>query len=131
MVLANSYPFLEIVGTMVIFFAWVVWLWTVFGVLGDVYGRHDLSGWGKAGWTLAVIVLPFLGILIYLGAHGREMAKRRAEESRQQQAAFQDYVRQAASEGGSAAEIERAKRLLDSGAIDQAEFDEIKRKALA
>jgi Short C-terminal domain/Phospholipase_D-nuclease N-terminal len=132
MVFADSYPFLEIVGTMLVFFAWMIWIWAVIVVLGDVFSRHDLTGWGKAGWTLAIIVLPFLGMLVYVGIHGQEMAKRRAEQTRRQEAAFQDYVRQAtASDGGSTGEIERAKRLLDSGAITQAEFENIKRKALA
>ena len=72
MVLAADYPFLDIVGTMLVFFAWVIWFWILIRTLGDVFRRHDLSGWGKAGWTLFMIVAPFLGVLIYLIAHGKE-----------------------------------------------------------
>jgi hypothetical protein len=131
---ADSYPFLEIVGTMIVFFAWLVWIWAVIAVLTDVFRRDDLSGAGKAGWTFLVIVLPFLGLFVYLVGHGKEMAERNLEERRQQETAFQDYVRKAASTdggGGSAAEIERAKGLLDGGTIDQAEYERLKSKALA
>ena len=129
---ADSYPFLEIVGTMIVFFAWVIWIWAVIAVLSDVFRRHDLSGLGKAGWTFLIILVPFLGMLIYLIGHGKEMAERNVQERQAQEAAFQDYVRKAAgSKGnGSAAEIERAKKLLDEGTIDQAEYERLKTKAL-
>ena len=80
MVLAADYPFLDIVGTMLIFFAWVIWFWILIRVLVDVFRRHDISGWGKAGWTLFMIVVPFLGVLIYLIAHGQDMGKRDIEQ---------------------------------------------------
>ena len=100
------------------------------GVRGPLR-RHDISGWGKAGWTILLIVLPYLGVFIYLIANGSDMAQRGAKEAREQQAQFDDYVRDVAGDGGPAAEIDRAKKLLDSGTINQAEFDAIKRKALA
>jgi Phospholipase_D-nuclease N-terminal len=75
--LASSYPFLNIFWTMLIFFFWVIWIWIVVTVLIDVFSRHDLSGWGKAGWTVFVIILPFLGVLVYLIAQGSEMTERR------------------------------------------------------
>lgn len=127
---AAEYPFLEILGTMLVFFAWVIWFWLLILIFGDLFRRHDVSGWGKAGWTLFVIVLPFLGVLIYLGFQGRHMAERSAQEAETQKAAFDAYVRDTAGGGGSAGEIAKAKQLLDSGAISQAEFDQIKRKAL-
>jgi membrane protease subunit (stomatin/prohibitin family) len=96
-----------------------------------VFRRHDLSGWGKAGWTLFMIILPFLGALIYLIAQGDGMAQRRAQDVQGQRAQVDEYVRSVAGSGGPAAEIEKAKQLLDSGAITQAEFDSIKAKALA
>lgn len=132
MVLAADYPFLDIVGTMLIFFAWVIWFWILIRVLVDVFRRHDLSGWGKAAWTLFMIVVPFLGVLIYLIAHGKDMGKRDIEQAQASQAQFDEYVRSVAGEGsgGSAAEIAKAKQLLDSGAITQAEFDALKAKAL-
>jgi hypothetical protein len=101
-------------------------------VLIDVFKRHDLSGWGKAGWTIFVVLLPWLGVLIYLIANHQGMADRRYKEAADAQAQFDQYVRSTAgSGGGAAAEIEKAKGLLDSGTITQAEFDAIKAKALA
>jgi Phospholipase_D-nuclease N-terminal len=76
--MATSYPFLNIFWTMLIFFFWVIWIWMVVTVLIDIFSRHDLSGWGKAGWTVFVIILPFLGVLVYLIVQGSEMAERRA-----------------------------------------------------
>jgi hypothetical protein len=130
-VLASDYPFLDVLWSMFVFFAFVIWIWILFTVLGDVFRRHDISGWGKTGWTILLIVMPFLGTFIYLIAHGSEMAKRSAKQASDSQAQFDDYVRDVAGSDGPAAEIDRAKKLLDSGAITQAEFDAIKQKALA
>jgi hypothetical protein len=127
--LATDYPFLNILWTMIIFFAWVIFIWVAITVLVDVFRRHDIGGWTKAGWVILVIVLPFLGVLIYLLANHEGMAKRNAKQAEAQKAQFDEYVRDAA--GGSAGEIAKAKELLDSGAISQQEFDQIKRKALA
>ena len=131
MVLAADYPFLDIVGTMLIFFAWVIWFWILIRVLVDVFRRHDISGWGKAGWTLFMIVVPFLGVLIYLIAHGQDMGKRDIEQAQAQQAQFDQYVKSVAAEDGGAAQIAQAKTLLDSGTITQDEYDRLKAKALA
>ena len=131
MVLAADYPFLDIVGTMLIFFAWVIWFWILVRVLVDVFRRHDLTGWSKAGWTLFMIVLPFLGVLIYLIAHGKEMGQRDIEQAQANQAQFDQYVRSVAASDGGAAQIAQAKSLLDSGAITQTEYDALKAKALA
>lgn len=131
MLIAADYPFLDVVGTMLVFFGLVVWFWLLIKVFADVFRRHDLSGWGKAGWTVLVIVAPFLGVMIYLIAHGKDMGKRDVEQLRASQAQFDDHVRSVAgSDGGAAAEIERAKQLLDSGTIDRAEFEAIKSKAV-
>src|SRR3954449_12345236 len=81
MVIAADYPFLNILWTMIIFFVWVVWIWMMIAILSDVFRRHDLSGWGKAGWTVFLIVLPFLGALIYLISNGDGMAQRNAERA--------------------------------------------------
>jgi hypothetical protein len=132
MVFAADYPFLNILWTMIIFFAWVIWIWMMIAILTDVFRRRDMSGWGKAGWTVFLIVLPFLGSLIYLIANHDGMAERNTKQARVAQAEFDDYVKTVAKNGGGAAsEIEKAKNLLDSGAIDQAEFEAIKAKALA
>jgi len=131
MVIAADYPFLDVFWTMLVFFAWVSWIMILFRVLGDIFRRQDASGWAKAGWIVFVIVLPFLGVLIYLIANGDEMGKRDVEQSRAARAEFDDYVKSVSAPGGAAAEIEKAKQLLDSGAISQAEFDSIKAKAIA
>jgi hypothetical protein len=131
MLIAADYPFLDVLWSMIIFFAWVAWLFILFRVIADVFRRHDTSGWGKAAWLIFVIVLPFLGVLIYLIANGDEMGKRDMEQARAAQADMDDYVKSVAGSGGAAAEIDKAKQLLDSGAITQAEFDAIKAKALA
>jgi hypothetical protein len=129
MLIAADYPFLEVLWTMILFFAWVAWIWIVVTVLIDIFRRDDIGGWGKAGWVVFVIVLPFLGVLIYLIAQHDGMRERSEKQVRAQRAAFDDYVREAA--GGAAGEIAKAKELLDSGAISQAEFDAIKAKALS
>ena len=131
MPIAADYPFLNILWSMIIFFLWVAWIWVLILILSDVFRRHDLSGWGKAGWTFFLIVLPFLGALIYLITQSDKMAERRAQDVQGQRAQMDDYVRSVAGSGGPAAEIDKAKQLLDSGAINQTEFDAIKAKALA
>jgi hypothetical protein len=131
-VFAADYPFLNILWTMIIFFAWVIWIWMMIGILTDVFRRRDLSGWGKAGWTVFLIVLPFLGALVYLVLNHDGITDRNVQHARVAQAEFDDYVKTVAKNGGgAAAEIEKAKDLLDSGAIDQSEFDALKAKALA
>ena len=130
MVIAADYPLMDIIWTMLVFFGWVIWFWILISILSDIFRRHDIGGWGKAGWTIFVIILPFLGVLVYLIAEGKEMAERRAADVMANKAAFDDYVRDVAA-GGATAEIEKAKQLLDSGAIDQAEFEKLKAKALA
>jgi phospholipase D-like protein/putative oligomerization/nucleic acid binding protein len=131
MPIAADYPFLNILWSMIIFFVWVAWIWMIILILSDVFRRRDLSGWGKAGWTFFLIVLPFLGALIYLIAQSDGMAERRAQDVQGQRAQVDEYVRSVAGSGGPAAEIDKAKQLLDSGAINQTEFDAIKAKALA
>jgi hypothetical protein len=128
---ASSYPFLDIFWTILIFMAWVVWIWIAITVLIDLFRRHDMSGWGKALWVIFVIILPFLGVLIYLIAYHDGMAERGQKQAQASQQQFDDYVRQTAGTGGSTAEIERAKKLLDDGTITQAEFDALKAKALS
>lgn len=113
---AAEYPFLEIVGTIIIFFAWVAWFWTVIAVLGHMFRRPDLSGGAKAGWTLLIVVVPFLGVLLYLLAQGDQMAEPSAEQASAQQAP--------------ASEIAKAKELRDGGAINEQEFERLKQRAL-
>ena len=129
MLVAADYPFLDVLWTMIIFFAWVAWIWIAITIFGDIFRRHDISGWGKAAWIVFVIVVPFLGVLVYLIAQHEGMRERSVKQAETQKAAFDEYVRDAA--GGSAAEIAKAKELLDAGTITQAEFDAIKAKAVS
>jgi len=129
-VFAADSPFLDVVWTMLIFFAWVIWFWLLITVFSDVFRRHDISGWGKTGWTIFVIVLPYLGVFIYLIAEHKGMADRNMQQAQAAQGQFDDYVKNVAASQGPAGEIEKAKALLDSGAISQTEFDSLKAKAL-
>jgi hypothetical protein len=132
LIAASNYPFLNILWTTLIFFAWVIFIWIAITVLIDVFRRKDLSGWAKAAWVIFVVIIPWIGVLVYLIVNHDGMAERRYREAATAQEQFDQYVRQTAgSGGGSAAEIEKAKKLLDDGTITQAEFDAIKAKALA
>jgi hypothetical protein len=130
MLLAASYPFLDVLWTMFIFFLWVIWFWLLFTVFVDIFRRNDISGGRKALWLIFVIILPFLGVFIYIIVENDGMTQRNIERAQAQRAQLDDYVRETAS-GGAAAEIASAKTLLDQGTITQAEFDAIKQKALA
>ena len=129
--LAADYPFLDVLWTMFVFFAFIIWFWILITVFADIFRRRDTSGFGKVLWCIFVIVLPYLGVFIYLIANHEGMAERNIKQAKAQQAQMDDYVKSVAGSGGAAAEIEKAKGLLDSGAISQAEFDSIKAKALA
>ncbi len=124
-----DYPFLNVLWSMLIFFVAVIWIWIVITVLIDVFRRHDIGGVAKALWVIAVVVLPWLGVLIYLIVEHDGMRERSIKQAESQQAAFDSYVRDAA--GGSAAEIAKAKELLDAGTISQDEFAAIKAKAVS
>ena len=114
------------------FFIWIAALMVWFRCLVDLFRDHTLSGWGKAGWAILLIFVPWLGALIYLIARGKGMTERQMAEVANLQAQQREYIQSVAgSSGGSAAEIASAKELLDSGAITQAEFDSLKAKALA
>ena len=126
-----SYPFLDVFWSMLIFFMFFIWLMILFRVFADIFRRPDIGGGAKTLWVIFVIALPFLGVLIYLLTQNDGMTKRAIEGAQAQQAQTDAYVRSVAGSGGAAGEIERAKSLLDSGAITQAEFDAIKAKALA
>jgi hypothetical protein len=117
--------------SMLVFFVWILWFWLLFTVFSDLFSRHDISGWVKAGWTVFVIILPFLGVFVYFIAQGKSMGERAAARAKNQQAQMDDYVRSVASSGSATDEIARGKELFDSGAITQAEFDQLKSKALA
>jgi predicted PurR-regulated permease PerM len=132
MVIAADYPFLDVLWTIIIFFAWVAYIWILVSILTDVFRRRDIGGWAKAAWCVFMIVLPFLGVLAYLIAQHDGMAERSAAQVKQAQQQMDDYVKSMAGSGnGAAGEIEKAKKLLDSGTINQAEFNQLKTRALA
>ena len=133
MLFAADYPFLDVFWTMILFFFWVAWIWVLVIIIGDLFRRHDTSGLVKALWLIFLILIPFLGVLIYLIANSTGMSERAAAQAEANKAQFDNYVQSVAAQQGTgtAGEIEKAKALLDSGAITQAEFDALKAKALA
>jgi Short C-terminal domain/Phospholipase_D-nuclease N-terminal len=130
MVIAADYPFMDVFWSMIIFFFWVIWIWIVITVLIDIFRRDDIGGWAKAAWVIFVVILPWLGVLIYLIVEHDGMRDRSLKQAQAQKRELDDYVRATAG-GGSAGEIAKAKELLDSGAITQDEFQALKAKALA
>lgn len=131
MVVASSYTFLDVMWTMLVFFAWIIWFWLLITVFADLFRRHDLSGWMKTFWIIFVIVLPYLGVFVYLIAESKGMAERNVKQAQAAQSQMDDYVRSVAASGDPAEQIAKAKSLLDNGTITQAEFDALKAKALA
>jgi predicted PurR-regulated permease PerM len=131
MILATSYPFLEVFWTMLIFFAFVVWIWILFTVLADIFRRHDTSGFSKVLWIIFIIVLPYLGVFVYLIAEHTGMTERAVKQQKDAQAQFDQYVQSVAPKGDPTEQIAKAKQMLDSGTITQTEFDQLKQKALA
>jgi hypothetical protein len=117
--------------SMFVFFLWILFFWLLFTVFADLFSRHDISGWAKTGWTILVIILPFLGIFIYLIAEGRGMGERNLAKAQAQQSHMDAYVRSVASSDSATDQIAKGKALLDAGTITQAEFDQLKTKALA
>ncbi len=126
-----DYPFFGVLWSMLVFFVWVAWFFLLFRIVGDIFRRRDIGGGMKTLWLIFVLFLPFLGVFVYLIANNDEMAQRDLERAQAAQAQFNDYVQAAAGSGGPAAEIDKAKKLLDSGAINESEFAAIKAKALA
>ena len=96
MLIAADYPFMDVFWSMLVFFLWVAWLIILFRIVGDVFRRHDTSGWVKAAWLVFVIVLPFLGVFVYMIANGSGMARRDIEHAQAQRAELDDYIRSVA-----------------------------------
>jgi hypothetical protein len=132
MALLADYTFLDVFWSMLVFFVWVLWFILLFRVIIDIFSRHDIGGFSKVLWILFVILLPFLGVFVYLIAENDGMTQRTMAKAQAQQQQMDEYVRATAGTGGgAAAEIDKAKQLLDSGAITEAEFEALKQKALA
>jgi hypothetical protein len=130
-VIATDYPFLDVLWTLLIFFAWVIWFWLLITIFADIFRRHDIGGGKKALWTIFVIITPFVGVLIYLIVESKGMADRQAQAAQSARRQTDDYIKTVAQDVDPAGQIAQAKQLLDSGAINQQEFDALKQKALA
>jgi hypothetical protein len=127
---SSSYPLLNVIWTMIVFFAWVIWIWLLITIFADLFRRSGVSGWGKAGWVVVLLVLPFIGVLVYLIAQSRGMAERRNVDAQAAKSQFDSYVRTVSAEGRPADQIAKGKELLESGAITPQEFEVLKQKAL-
>jgi hypothetical protein len=127
----ETYPFLEVFWTILVFFAFIIWIWILFIVFADIFRRHDISGWGKAAWIVFVVILPYLGVFVYLIAEHKGMQERSEKQAEASKAEMDAYVRSVATQSDPTDQIAKAKTLLDQGTISQAEFDQIKQKALA
>ena len=131
MALLTSYPsFFSVLWTMAVFFAWIVWFWLLITVFSDLFRRRDVGGGTKVLWMIFVIILPYLGVFVYLIANHDGMTERAMKQQQAQQQQFDERIR-AAGASNAAADIEKAKQLLDSGAINQAEYEALKAKSLA
>jgi hypothetical protein len=129
---ADDYPLLDLLWTFVLFFALLVFFWLIITVFGDLFRRHELSGWAKAGWTVFVIVLPLIGSFTYLITQGRAMADRDVRQAEQAKQQIDDHIRSVAAPGFRGVdEIAHAKELLDRGAISREEFEQLKLRVLA
>jgi hypothetical protein len=126
----TTHPFLNILWTMFVIFVWLAWFWLLITISIDIFRRRDIGGGHKTLWFILIIFLPLIGSLIYIISQGGHMAERNIQAAQQQQQAFDSYVDSRVQSAGPAAEIEKAKALLDSGAIDQAEFARLKAKAI-
>jgi type VI protein secretion system component VasK len=130
-VLAYDYPVLGVFWSILVFFLWVMWFFLLFRVIGDIFRSHDLSGWGKAAWLIFVLVVPFLGVLVYVIARGDEMGQRDIAQSQAQNQAFRAYVQDAADTGGAVDQLAKLAELRDRGVINDAEFEQQKAKILS
>lgn len=128
----DDYPFLELLWTILIIYALFIYIVVLFRAVTDLFRDPSASGWAKAGWIILFILLPIIGLLIYLIARGPSMAEREIESQKAAVSQFDSYVRDVAGGASSpASQIAHAKELLDAGTIDQSEFDALKRKALS
>jgi hypothetical protein len=126
-----DWTFLNVFWSMLIFFAFVIWIWLLITIFADIFRRRDIGGGMKAVWIIFVIVLPYLGVLVYLIAEHNGMAERNQAQMKAVKSQQDAYIKSVASSASPTDQIAQAKQLLDSGAITQAEFDAIKAKALA
>ena len=119
---ASDYPLLNLFWTTLMIFGWILWFWLLIRVYGDLFSRKDIGGWAKAGWVVLTFVLPILGVLIYLISQSRSMEERTMRAMQDQKVATDEYIRSVATDAN-AAQMDKARDLLESGAITSEEFD--------
>ena len=121
----------QVFWSMLWFFLFFIWIWLLIIVFSDIFRSPDLSGWGKALWSIFIIFVPYLGVFVYLIARGHKMQEHALQQAQQQDAAMRQYVQNVTASGGTADEIARLADLRDKGVISDAEFQQAKAKALA
>jgi hypothetical protein len=126
-----AYPFLEVFWTMLIFFAFFIWIWLLFTVFADLFRRSDTSGWVKVAWIAFIIIVPYFGVFVYLIAEHRGMTERAVKQQKAMQSEMDQYVRSVATQSDPTTQIAKGDELLKQGTITQAEFDQLKQRALA
>ena len=128
--LAVDYPLLNMFWTMLMVFLWVLWFFLLFRIIGDIFRDDELGGWSKAGWLILVILVPFLGVFVYVIARERGMGERELNRAQRNEEEFRSYVRQSAGSGSQAEELSRLADLKNRGEITEAEFEQAKAKVL-
>jgi len=128
--LAYTYPLLDLLWTMVMIFAFVIWIWLLIYIFMDIFRSHDMGGWAKALWVIFIVVLPFLGVLVYLIARGGSMQERSLKQAQRQKQEFDEYVQQAAASSSPAEQLEKLAELRASGSLSDADYEKAKAKIL-
>ena len=131
MSIATSYPLLEVFWTILIFFGFIVWIWLLFTMFADLFRRQDIGGWAKTAWIIFVVIFPFLGVFVYLIANHRGISERSQRQQEAAQTEMDQYLRSVAGKSDPTQQIAKGEELLKAGAITQAEFEQIKNRALA
>jgi Phospholipase_D-nuclease N-terminal len=129
--IATSYPFLEVFWTILVFFAFFIWIWLLITVFADLFRRSDTSGFAKVIWIIFIIIIPYFGVFVYLIVEHKGMTERAIQQQESAKSQMDSYVKSVAGGSDPTTQIANAKTLLDQGTISQAEFDQIKQKALA
>jgi Short C-terminal domain/Phospholipase_D-nuclease N-terminal len=130
-VFAYDYPVLGVFWSILVFFLWIMWFFLLFRVIADIFRSDDLGGWAKAAWLILVLLVPFLGVFVYVIARGDDMGRRDVAQAQAQDQAFQSYVRETAGSGGSVDQLAKLADLRDRGVINDAEFEQQKAKILS
>lgn len=133
MMLGSSYPLLDLFWTMLEIFVFILWIWLLIAVFGDIFRSHDMGGVAKALWVIFVVIIPFIGVLVYLIVRGGSMHERAAAQAKREQEAFDDYVRKTAGAQGESSvdQLSKLADLKEKGVISEAEFEAQKAKLLS